>query len=74
MARAIEEEFTILDNINRADAFTGALCALDIAVEAEEEPCYARYLDTTVRDHLEEEHRRAQAAHREYLRELDLED
>ena len=73
-SRTPEQEFRILDNIRRADAFTGALVALDIAVEHEEDRCYAHWLTTFVREHLEEEHDRAQDTHHAYLRELGLED
>lgn len=65
-----EQELKIRENIHRADCFTGAICALDLAVEAEKEPGYARYLDTVIREFLVEENRKAQAAHEDYLVEV----
>jgi arginine/ornithine N-succinyltransferase beta subunit len=72
MPRTLEQEFRIVENIARADTLVGAIEAVNVAVEAEEHPAYAEYLDTTVREFLEEEHRRANAAHKAYLRELGI--
>ena len=68
----LEQELEIQKNIHRDACLIGALEAVSVAVANEEDRVYAEYLDTTVRGFLEEELERANAAHKEYLRELGL--
>lgn len=68
--RTPEQRERVLENINRADCLGGAIEALNVAVEFEEDEGYARYLDTVVREFLEEESAGARSALREYLVEL----
>lgn len=56
--------------IHRADALGGALEAVNVAVEYEEDRGYAEHLDTFVREFVEQEHAQAQRDHRAYLRNL----
>ncbi len=67
-----EQELEVRKNIHRADTLIGAIEAVNVAVANEEDRVYAEYLDTTVREFLEEELARNSAAHKAYLREIGL--